>query len=84
MLKKRTGPLPPKKRKELSKVLFNLLPKDGTTITNKVAFQNLREYAGKHLGLDVSKEMYFDIRNELIDADEVGKGIRLRRKGVSH
>ena len=64
-----------KQRSGLARVLFDALPKDGTSISNGTALRNVQEAAKAQLNLDVSKETYFEIRNELIAEGQLGKGV---------
>ena len=65
----------PKQRSKLSEILFNAIPKDGSLVTNHAVLQKVQEEAKSRLGLEVSKETYFEIRKELIAEGRVGKGV---------
>ena len=64
-----------KQRSQLAKILFDATPKDGKTISNGAALQKVQKAAKARLKLDVSKETYFEIRNELIGDGRLGKGL---------
>lgn len=60
----------------LSKLMFSLVPKDGTNIGNKSLLQKFRDAAiGKGLATYKLKEStYWEIREELIESGKIGKG----------
>jgi len=64
-----------KQRSKLAKILFDSIPKDGTSISNGVALRRVQKAAKASLNLDVSRETYFEIRNELIAKGQLGKGV---------
>ena len=64
-----------KQRAKLTKILFNSIPRDGQTLPNHVVLGKVQEAAKKQLNLDVPRELYFEIRNELIAAGQAGKGV---------
>lgn len=57
------------------KILFDATPKDGKRISNGAALRKVQEVAKARLKLDVTREMYFEIRNELIDKGELGRAV---------
>ena len=63
-----------KQRSKLAKILFDAIPKDGSRLSNGAALQKVQEAAKARLNLDVSREMYFEIRKELIADGRLGKG----------
>lgn len=71
---KETGGITQRQRSKLSKILFDATPKDGKTILNGAALQKVQEAAKAKLKLDVSKQMYLEIRKELIADGRLGKG----------
>jgi hypothetical protein len=69
------GAITRKQRAKLSKILFNSIPKNGKTTPNHAVLEKVQEVAKKQLKLDVSNGLYFEIRNELIAAGQIGKGV---------
>jgi len=63
-----------KQKSRLRKILLDVLPEDGTSISNGGALRKVQEVAKARLNLDVSREMYFEIRNEMIAEGQLGKG----------
>ncbi len=64
-----------KQKSKLSKILLNSIPKDGKTYPNHIILQKVQKTAKAQINLEVSREMYFEIRNELITEGLVGKGV---------
>ncbi len=62
-----------KQLSEISKILFDSTPKDGKRILNGTALEKVQKAAAR-LKLKVSKELYFEIRDELITEGKLGKG----------
>jgi len=65
----------PEEAKQLSKLLFRLIPADGSTIGNKNALGKLREAAKKDLAFEVTEDAYWQVRNELIAQGKIEKGV---------
>jgi len=61
--------------KLIKNILLDAIPKDGTSISNGAALRKVQKAAKARLNVDVSKETYFEIRNELIAAGQLGKGV---------
>ena len=64
-----------KQRSKISKILLDSIPKDGRTHPNQKILQKVQKVAKAKLNLEVSRETYFEIRNELITEGLVGKGV---------
>jgi hypothetical protein len=64
----------PDERKQLSRMLFDLVPTDGTSIGNGSLRDKLKEPAKKTLTLDLTDEAYWELRNELIAQGLIEKG----------
>ncbi|HVN86350.1 MAG TPA: hypothetical protein VMW17_16065 [Candidatus Binatia bacterium] len=55
-------------------MLFASLPKEGTSVGNTTLLQKLREAAKQKLDIDLSDDMYWEIRNALVAAGKIAKG----------
>jgi hypothetical protein len=64
----------PDEKQKLSDMLFELVPKDGTSKGNVTLLEELRENTKKSMSLNVTDEDYWEARNELIAQGRVDKG----------
>lgn len=64
----------PEDKRRLSEMLFELVPKDGTSKGNVTLLEELRELAKKKMSLDLTDEEYWEVRNELITQGLIDKG----------
>lgn len=64
----------PEEKSQVSQMLFDLIPKDGTPIGNVTLLQRLREGAVTKLKFDIAEEDYWEVRNDLIAQGKIEKG----------
>lgn len=60
--------------KQLTSILFDLVPEDGTPIGNVSLLERFRKVAKRKLSVYISEEGYWEIRNELIARGLLEKG----------
>lgn len=61
-------------KRQLSDMLFEMVPSDGTSKGNVTLLEELREKAKKELKLQLTDETYWEVRNQLIAQGLVDKG----------
>lgn len=64
----------PDEQKQLSALLFDLVPADGSSVGNVTLIEKLRESAKSKLSFDVTDENYWEVRNALILQGVIEKG----------